>query len=166
MAQATAGTQLATTWAQPHARVATSVRVDWNRDGDWSDPYEDITPRVISVTIRHKLYDQLSGLPLWAGAAEQRRDRGGQRRQVALQTAGVWPASTAWPRTVPHPHPCRTGLLRRPRPSGWSSSWGDRGRRGPELYGQGTITLSCVDNPIRLSVQALHPGAVGVRAMS
>lgn len=67
MAQSIVGTDLATTWAANSSRVCVRVRVDWNRDGDYSDASEDITSRVLSLSIDHSLYNQLTGLPLLGG---------------------------------------------------------------------------------------------------
>lgn len=64
MAQSILGTDLADTWAAHSARVAVRVRADWNKDGDYSDTYEDITSRVVNIAVSHSLYNQLSGLPL------------------------------------------------------------------------------------------------------
>ena len=72
MAQSIAGTALATTWAANSSKVAVRVRCDWNKDGDYSDTYEDITARVLSVSINHTLYSQISGLPLLGAAGASR----------------------------------------------------------------------------------------------
>lgn len=72
MAQSIAGTNLAASWAASSARVATRVRVDWNRDGDYSDTCEDITSRVLSLSIQHSIYDQLAGLPVLGATAPSR----------------------------------------------------------------------------------------------
>jgi hypothetical protein len=170
VAQATAGTQLATTWAQPHARVATSVRVDWNRDGDWSDPYEDITPRVISVTIRHQLYDQLSGLPLLGQVQPSSAEIvvANDDRWLSVNRAGgvasIYPGVAAGLYRIP----IRVEL------GYYAGTTAERlvqfvgeieGGEASELYGQGTITLSCVDNSIRLlQYKRSTPVRVGWRA--
>jgi hypothetical protein len=64
MAQSIIGTDLATTWAANSSHVYVKVSADWNKDGDYGDAYEDITSRVLSLTISHALYNQLAGLPL------------------------------------------------------------------------------------------------------
>ena len=68
MAQSrSAGLQSA--WASKSAKVAARVRVDWDRDGTYTDLYEDISGRVVSVTLRHAIYDPLAGLPVLGMAA-------------------------------------------------------------------------------------------------
>ena len=72
MAQSIVGTDLATTWAANSSRVCVRVRCDWNKDGDYGDAYEDITDRVVSLSIQHALYSQIAGLPVLgeAGASK------------------------------------------------------------------------------------------------
>lgn len=55
---------LTTAWGSATAGLAVRVRVDWNRDGDYVDTYEDVTDRVLSISIDHSLYDKLAGLPM------------------------------------------------------------------------------------------------------
>ncbi len=64
MAQSITGTHLAASWAAPSARPAVRVLVDWDTDGDYTGPDEDITSRVLDITIAHGLYDALGGLPV------------------------------------------------------------------------------------------------------
>jgi len=63
MAQSIAGTNLAANWAATSARPAVGVLCDWNRDGDFSDTYEDVSSRVKSVTLSASLYESRTGLP-------------------------------------------------------------------------------------------------------
>ena len=83
MAQSIVGTDLATTWAAHSARVALRVRCDWNKDGDYTDAYEDVTARVLTLSIQHKLYDQLSGLPYLGGGA-------GSKATLVLANEARW----------------------------------------------------------------------------
>lgn len=68
MAQSISGTQLAASWAALNARVALRVRCDWNKDGDYTDAYENISDRVLSLRIGHSIYDPVAGLPYLGNA--------------------------------------------------------------------------------------------------
>jgi len=64
VAQSTAGTAIETNWAKDTAVVSVTVRVDWNKDADFADAYENITARVLSLVIHQSLYGRQTGLPL------------------------------------------------------------------------------------------------------
>ena len=69
MAQSIVGTNLLANWQATSARVACRVRADWNKDGAYTGTHEDITERVVSVSMAHRLYDPLAGLPLLGDVA-------------------------------------------------------------------------------------------------
>lgn len=64
MAQSTAGTDIKANWALDTVVKSHTVKVDWNKDGDFSDANEDITARVLSLVIRQSLLGRVAGLPL------------------------------------------------------------------------------------------------------
>jgi len=61
MAQSTAGTNIIANWAADYHTPCATVAVDWNRDGDYGDTYEDITSYVLAVTVAHNQLRHAAG---------------------------------------------------------------------------------------------------------
>ena len=161
MAQSIAGTDLATTWAANSSKVAVRVRCDWNKDGDYSDTYEDITARVLSVSINHTLYSQISGLPL-LGAA------GASRASLVVANETRWFSPDNASGLVGTYADLAYGIYRIPiyielgyysgaTPEYLVQFVGEiEGVDESETHGEAQVVFQCVDNAVAISVQTLH----------
>lgn len=156
MAQSIVGTDLAATWAANSSRVCARVRVDWNRDGDYADAYEDITSRVLSLSISHALYDQVAGLPLLGGI------RPSSASVQVINEARWFSPDNASGLVATYPL-IAIGIYRFPimielgyydldgNPEYLTQFVGEiEGADEAESYGQATVNFGCTDNSIAL----------------
>jgi len=58
------GTNLATNWKATDATPVCHVYADWDGDGDYNLPDEDLTDYVLKVNVTHRLLDPVFGLPV------------------------------------------------------------------------------------------------------